>query len=128
MLGRRGGCGGQSNPGGRPRQADIAALAGVSQATVSLVINNRSGKYRQITEETRQRVWAAVAELGYVANPAARMLAGGRNGLLGVYTFESVFPLDPRDFYYPFLLGVEEEAERHGQPCPGEDEQHARCR
>lgn len=101
-------------PGRRPRQADIAALAGVSQATVSLVINNRSGKHHQITEETRQRVWAAVEQLGYVANPAARMLAGGRNGLLGVYTFESVFPLDSRDFYYPFLLGIEEEAERHG--------------
>lgn len=101
-------------PGRRPRQADIAALAGVSQATVSLVINNRSGKHHQLTDETRQRVWAAVQQLGYVANPAARMLAGGRNGLLGVYTFESVFPLDSRDFYYPFLLGIEEEAERHG--------------
>jgi DNA-binding LacI/PurR family transcriptional regulator len=81
---------------------------------VSLVINNRSGKYHQISEETRRRVWAAVEELGYVANPAARSLASGRNGLLGVYTFESVFPVDHRDFYYPFLLGIEEEAEQHG--------------
>ena len=98
----------------RPRQADIARRAGVSQATVSMVINNRSGRYQQITEDTRRRVWDAVDELGYVVNPAARTLAGGRNSVVGVYTFESVFPVDHRDFYYPFFVGIEEEAERQG--------------
>jgi DNA-binding LacI/PurR family transcriptional regulator len=61
-----------------PRQADIAQRAGVSQATVSMVINDRSGTHYAIGEETRQRVWAAVEELAYVTNPAARALAGGR--------------------------------------------------
>jgi DNA-binding LacI/PurR family transcriptional regulator len=97
-----------------PRQADIARLAGVSQATVSMVVNDRAGTQHRIGEETRARVWAAVAELGYVANPAARQLAGGRGQVLGVYTFEPVFPVDFRDFYYPFLLGIEEEAEAQG--------------
>jgi DNA-binding LacI/PurR family transcriptional regulator len=100
--------------GGRVRQADIANLAGVSQATVSMVINNRGGKYHQIGEGTRRLVWEAVEKLGYVANPAARVLAGGRNSLVGVYTFEPVFPVDMRDFYLPFLLGVEEAAEASG--------------
>lgn len=94
-----------------PRQADIARVAGVSQATVSMVINDRDATAHRITESTRRRVWAAVEELGYVANPAARALAGGRSSLLGIYTFEPVFPVDFRDFYYPFLLGLEEEAE-----------------
>jgi DNA-binding LacI/PurR family transcriptional regulator len=33
---------------------------------------------------------------------------------LGVYTFEPVFPMDSRDFYFPFLLGVERIAEAMG--------------
>ena len=100
--------------GRRPRQADIARAAGVSQATVSMVLNHRVGEHHQIGEDTRRRVWAAVEQLGYVANPAARTLAGGRNSVVGVYTFESVFPVDHRDFYHPFLIGIEEEAERQG--------------
>lgn len=98
----------------RPRQADIARLAGVSQATVSMVINHQGGKYGQIGEDTRRRVWEAVEELGYVADIAARTLAGGRNSILGLYTFEPVFPVDYHDFYYPFLVGIEEEAEQQG--------------
>lgn len=98
----------------RPTQADIARQAGVSQATVSLVINHVPGQPHAIGEAARARVWAAVEELGYVANPAARRLAGGNNHLLGVYTFEPVFPADHRDFYYPFLLGIEDAAQTHG--------------
>jgi DNA-binding LacI/PurR family transcriptional regulator len=99
---------------GYPRQADIARLAGVSQATVSMVINDREGVRHRIGEETRRRVWEAVEQLGYVGNPAARVLAGGRSQVVGIYTFEPVFPVDFRDFYYPFLLGIEEEAEEQG--------------
>lgn len=98
----------------RPRQADVAALAGVSPATVSLVLNNRTGGSARIADETRQRVLDAIAQLGYVADPVARSLAGGQNGLMGVFTFESLFPLRHHSFYYPFLVGIEEEAERRG--------------
>src|SRR5690606_32926313 len=31
--------------------------------------------------------------------------------LLGVFSFESIFPLTQRDFYFPFLLGIEQGAE-----------------
>lgn len=98
----------------RPRQSDIALEAGVSQATVSLVVNGRAGTDIQIAPETRRRVTDAIERLGYAVDPVARRLAGGKNRLLGIFTFESVFPMDQRDFYYPFLVGVEEEAEAKG--------------
>lgn len=98
----------------RPRQADIAREAGVSQATVSLVINERRPDSMRIPPETRQRVLEVARALGYVANPVARSLAGGKNQLIGVYTFESMFPMDHHDFYHPFLVGIEAAAESLG--------------
>ncbi|NDL59242.1 LacI family DNA-binding transcriptional regulator [Phytoactinopolyspora mesophila] len=97
----------------RPTQVDIARRAGVSQATVSLVISGGAAS-EHVAESTRQAVLGAAAELGYSANAAARSLKGGRNHLLGLYTFEPVFPVDQRDFYFPFLLGVEEETAAQG--------------
>jgi len=97
----------------RPTQADIARLAGVSQATVSLVLNDRDAGLR-ISAETRERVLSAMREWGYVANASAQALVGGRNRIIGVYTFEPVFPSDQRDFYFPFLLGMEQEATELG--------------
>jgi LacI family transcriptional regulator len=94
----------------RPRQIDVARLAGVSPTTVSLVLNGRIGGNVRISPETRQRVLDVIKELGYVANPVARSLAGGQNWLLGVFTYEALFPIQNHDFYYPFLVGIEEEA------------------
>ncbi|MFD7290511.1 LacI family DNA-binding transcriptional regulator [Streptomyces sp. NPDC059863] len=96
-----------------PSQADVARLAGVSQSAVSRVISGDAATAR-IPEETRQRVFEAVRELGYVANPAARAMRKRRNNLLGVHTFERVFPRAREDFYFEFLLGVEERAEETG--------------
>ncbi|MCX5536910.1 LacI family transcriptional regulator [Streptomyces sp. NBC_00006] len=99
----------------RPRQAEVARLAGVSQATVSLVLNaRRDGKGATISEETRQRVLEAARNLGYVPDPAARRLAAARNNLLGVFSFTSAFPTDVQHSYYPFLVGVEQEAAARG--------------
>ncbi len=96
-----------------PSQADVARLAGVSQSAVSRVISGNAATAR-IPEETRQRVFEAVRELGYVANPAARAMRKQRNNLLGVHTFERVFPHAREDFYFEFLLGIEERAEETG--------------
>lgn len=96
-----------------PNQADVARLAGVSQSAVSRVISGNAATAR-IPEETRQRVFEAVRELGYVANPAARAMRKKRNNLLGVHTFERVFPRAHEDFYFEFLLGIEERAEETG--------------
>ncbi|MQA81159.1 MAG: LacI family DNA-binding transcriptional regulator [Streptosporangiales bacterium] len=102
----------QSHQGARARQADIARAAGVSQATVSLVLSDAEAGERRVGEATRRRVLEVAQQLGYSVNPAARSLAGGRNRLLGVYTFEAIFPSRDRDFYNPFLVTIEQEAER----------------
>ncbi|MBE3561571.1 MAG: LacI family DNA-binding transcriptional regulator [Ktedonobacteraceae bacterium] len=93
----------------RPRLRDVARLAGVSTATVSLVLNGRVSKGIQISQETRERVLRAVQELGYLVNPVARSLRGGQNRIMGVFIY-SRFPMQDRAFYYLFLDGMEEEA------------------
>lgn len=98
----------------RPRIVDVAKLAGVSEGTVSVVLNNRVGENVRVSETTQQKIWDAVRELGYVANPMAQSLAGGQNRIVAVFTFESIFPIDSRSFYYPFLIGIEEEADVQG--------------
>ncbi|WP_426320527.1 LacI family DNA-binding transcriptional regulator [Microbacterium sp. E-13] len=60
---------------------DIAAAVGVSQATVSLVLNNRGGS--RVAAATRERVLGAARELGYRPNAAAKTLRDGKAGLIG---------------------------------------------
>ncbi|WP_371827257.1 LacI family DNA-binding transcriptional regulator [Deinococcus sp. QL22] len=93
----------------RPTQREVAERAGVSQAAVSQVLNGGGGQVR-IPDSTRQRVLQVMADLGYVPNVAARRLAGGHNRILGVFTYEPVFPSSTRDFFTPFLQGIEETA------------------
>lgn len=97
-----------------PRQADIAAAAGVSQTTVSLILSGNTEGMR-LSESTRRRVLKAAEKLGYVPDPVATRLASARNHMIGVYTFASAFPTAVDDFYYPILAGIEEEAAALGQ-------------
>ncbi|WP_265522648.1 LacI family DNA-binding transcriptional regulator [Oerskovia flava] len=101
-------------PRHRITQADVAAMAGVSQATVSFVLNDSTPAGVRISEETRLRVLDAIRITGYSANPVAQRLAGGRNQILGVFTYEATFPRGGRDFYGPFLVGIEHAAETLG--------------
>lgn len=94
----------------RLTQQDIAKLAGVSQATVSLVLNGEEGTAR-IPLETRARVQLVIRENGYVVDPIARRMAKGRNRILGVFTYEPAFPVEHADFFTPFLFGIESEAQ-----------------
>ncbi|WP_030453308.1 LacI family DNA-binding transcriptional regulator [Herbidospora cretacea] len=64
---------------------DVAGLAGVSAMTVSRVLNAPE----KVRPETRARVLAAVQELGYRPNFAARSLVTGRSGVLGVVSFDT---------------------------------------
>ncbi|MGH6780518.1 MAG: LacI family DNA-binding transcriptional regulator, partial [Sphingomonadaceae bacterium] len=57
---------------GETTVADVARQAGVSPMTVSRVINHAAN----VLPATRARVEAAIAELDFVPNPAARSLAG----------------------------------------------------
>jgi DNA-binding LacI/PurR family transcriptional regulator len=65
--------------------ADVAKLAGVSHQTVSRVINDSA----HVRPETKQRVLAAMRQLEYRPNPAARALVTGRSGTLGVVSFDT---------------------------------------
>jgi LacI family transcriptional regulator len=77
---------------------DVASLSGVSRATVSRVINGGP-----VAAETRQRVMAVLQETGFRPNTAARTLASGRSGVVGV-----VLHVDPHllfgDRYFSALL------------------------
>jgi len=65
--------------------ADVAKLAGVSHQTVSRVINDSA----HVRPETRERVMAAMRQLDYRPNPAARALVTGRSRTLGVVSFDT---------------------------------------
>lgn len=65
---------------GQPTINDVARLSGVSKKTVSRVINRSP----LLNEETRAKVEAVIAEIGYVPNPQARALALRRNFLIGL--------------------------------------------
>ena len=99
---------------GRLTQRDIARIAGVSQATVSLVLNDAKAAAGRIPDDTRERVQKAIRETGYVADPIARRMARGLNRILGVFTYEPAFPSAQADFFAPFLFGIEETAQMLG--------------
>jgi len=84
---------------------DVAALAGVSHITVSRVLND----YPSIRPETRERVLAAIAELGYRRNLAARALVTSRTRAIGVLAPE-VAQHGPASL----VLAVELAAREHG--------------
>jgi DNA-binding LacI/PurR family transcriptional regulator len=98
----------------RLTQQDIAKLAGLSQATVSLVLNGGENALARIPLETRERVQKIIRATGYVPDPIARRMAKGSNRILGVFTYEPAFPSAHADFFLPFLFGIEEEAQARG--------------
>lgn len=100
--------------GKRVTQADVARLAEVSQATVSHVIASMTSGNSRVSDKLRAKVMQAVELTGYVVNPIAQRLAGGRSGFVGVFTYEPIFPAHGDSFYHPFLVGVERAAETAG--------------
>jgi DNA-binding LacI/PurR family transcriptional regulator len=100
------GADGQSRPRSRaPVMSDVGRLAGVSHQTVSRVINGSP----HVRPETRERVMAAMQELGYRPNPVARALVTGRSKMLGVVSFDTTL-------YGPAstLFGIERAAHEAG--------------
>ncbi|NOY76724.1 MAG: LacI family transcriptional regulator [Calditrichaeota bacterium] len=65
--------------------SDVAKQAGVSKATVSLVLNNKESGIR-ISEKTRLKVLQAAKDLNYHPNYGARLLSTGRSCVIGVLT------------------------------------------
>lgn len=64
---------------------DVARLAGVSHQTVSRVLND----HPNVSAKTRAGVLAAIRDLGYRPNAAARTLATGRTRALGVISLDN---------------------------------------
>ena len=71
----------------QPAMADVARLAGVSTQTVSRALNESAS----VSPFTRTRVLAAIEELGYRVNTAARTLATGHSKIIGVVTLDGTF-------------------------------------
>ncbi|MGM9470461.1 LacI family DNA-binding transcriptional regulator [Pseudarthrobacter sp. YS3] len=88
-----------------PRLEDVAGHAGVSHQTVSRVINN----HPNVSKATREKVEAAIAELGYRRNTAARSLVTRRSQTIGVLASE-LSQYGPANT----LLGVEQAARDAG--------------
>ena len=91
----------------RPTQADVARAAGVSQTLVSLVLNDNA--LVAVSDATRERVQAAIADLGYVADGAARSLRTGKSLLVA-----SLIPDITNPFYPAFERGIQDIADDRG--------------
>jgi len=68
--------------------SEVADRAGVSRALASLAIRGRPG----VAQEKRERILQAAADLNYVANPAARVLASGESKTIGILVSNIVNP------------------------------------
>lgn len=81
-----------------PAIADVARLAGVSKATASRALSGRG----YVADDTRRRVQAAAAQIGFIASPDAASLVTGRTKNVGV-----VIPFVNRWFFGEVLEGIE---------------------
>jgi LacI family transcriptional regulator, galactose operon repressor len=106
-------------PAAAPTIYDVARVAGVSIASVSRVLNGQ----RNPRQETRERVLAAVAELGFAPDGAARALSGQLREVVGVIVrrpwrldADDLFADETESLQYPDLInrGIETAAQRRG--------------
>lgn len=87
--------------------ADVARRAGVSSATASRIIN---GSPKPVTEGLRERVLAAVAELQYVPNAHAQLLARSHRSAVGVIVHDVSDP-----YFAEITRGLQRIATEHGR-------------
>lgn len=84
---------------------DVAARAGVSVGTVSNVLNDSP----RVSAEAITKVRAAIEQLGYVRNDAARQLRAGRSTTVGLVVLDVRNP-----FFTDVARGAEDEAAKYG--------------
>jgi LacI family transcriptional regulator len=109
----------------RPTQADVARLAGVSQALVSYVVNDNA--VISVPEATRRRILAAIDELRYVPDSSARRLRTRKT-----FTIAAVIPDITNPFYPAFQRGIQDVADGQGYDVltyntDGDPQKEARC-
>lgn len=90
----------------RATQKDVAALAGVSQAMVSMTLSGIPGS---VPSETKERINAAAAELGYVPNRFAQALKTNRT-----MTVACIVPDITNPFYPALIRGIQSVSEEQG--------------
>ncbi|VEG29255.1 LacI family DNA-binding transcriptional regulator [Actinomyces howellii] len=90
----------------RPSVRDVAELAGVSVGTVSHVLNHPD----RVAQRTRERVEAAIAELGFVRSETARRLRRGGSSLVGVLVHDIANP-----FFTEAARGIEDRLRLDGR-------------
>ncbi|GAB2831277.1 LacI family DNA-binding transcriptional regulator [Lentzea nigeriaca] len=95
-----------------PRIEEVARVAGVSKSTVSRVINGE----QYVSAKAREAVHAAIAQLGYAPNQAARALAGHRANAIALVVSEPSGRVLSDPFFAGVLRGIHAElAGRHLQ-------------
>jgi DNA-binding LacI/PurR family transcriptional regulator len=111
-------------PSSRITSKDVAREAGVSQSTVSFVLNGTPGQ--TIPEETRRRVLDAVKKLDYRPRASARSLAAGRSSVVLLALPGLPISANLSRFIEQLAAGLAEQglslvthlAEGHGRPLP----------
>ena len=93
----------------RPTQKDVAQRAGVSRSTVSYVLNDQTELKIPISDETRQRVMDAIAELGYEPDARAQSLRSGDTNIVGV-----IIPVIQNPFFWQILSGISAGLQENG--------------
>jgi DNA-binding LacI/PurR family transcriptional regulator len=86
---------------------DVARLANVSQSTVSRVLN-RTPSPIPVGEETQQRIFDAVEQLGYHPNAYARSLRGQKTRMIAMMIADI-----SNAFYHPMVRAVQDVAHEH---------------
>jgi LacI family transcriptional regulator len=86
--------------------ADVARAAGVSKATASRALSRPD----MVAADTRERVLAVAATMGFEFNASARALTTGRTGLIGV-----LVPSLANPYFAPIVTGVQRALSAHGE-------------
>lgn len=95
-------------PSKPPTMRDVARLAGVSQPTVSRVLNYAPSTV-PVSKETREKVFAAVKALGYRPNMTARSLRTQHTQMIALMIADI-----SNAFYHPIVRVVQDMAREHG--------------
>lgn len=88
---------------------DVAKNAGVTPATVSMVINEKDN----ISEPTKDKVWKVIKELGYYPNAVARGLATSKTNTIAV-----VIPDLSASFAIEVMQGIKRKIDEHHEKMP----------
>lgn len=90
---------------------DIAEACGLSYSTVSIVLGERTTRLK-VREETRDKVRAAAAKLGYTRNVLAQQIKTGKTGVIALIGGSL-----SEEYIFRIFSGAVEVAQEHGYSC-----------